>query len=50
MAMVVTPGRSIRGMPGNAINYDGPIDVIGNVQVIARAVESTVSKGRTVAR
>lgn len=46
--MVVTPSKSSCGMPGNAIAYDGPVDVIGNVQIIARAVESAISGGQSL--
>jgi two-component system chemotaxis response regulator CheB len=37
-----TAGRSSVGMPDNAIAYDGPIDTIGNAQVIGRAIEDAV--------
>ena len=49
LTMVVTPSKSLRDMPGNAITYDGPIDVIGSIQMIARAVESTISGGQNLA-
>ena len=49
LTMVVTPSKSLRDMPGNAITYDGPIDVIGRIQMIARAVESTISGGQNLA-
>ena len=48
LTMVVTPSKSLRDMPGNAITYDGPIDVIGSIQMIARAVESTISGGQNL--
>ena len=36
LTMVLTPGRlSQPGMPENAINYDGPIDLIGDPPCIA---------------
>ena len=44
--MVVTPSKFLPDMPGNAITYDGPVDVIGNIQMIARAVESAISEGQ----
>lgn len=47
-AMVITLSKSLSGMPGmpeNAISYDGPVDVIGDIQMIARAVENTISDG-----
>lgn len=43
--VVVTPDRLMSGMPENAISYDGPIDVIGDVPTIARAVEDIVLRG-----
>jgi two-component system chemotaxis response regulator CheB len=37
--MVLTPGGSPqRGMPENAIEFDGPIDFIGDPQGIAQAI------------
>lgn len=36
--MVVTPSGPSRGMPENAINYDGPITYIGNAVEIGAAV------------
>ena len=41
--MVITPSAGLPGMPRNAIRYDGPIDVIGDILTIARAVEAAVS-------
>ena len=39
LTMVLTPGRSPQqGMPENAISYDGPIDLIGDPQRIAKAI------------
>lgn len=42
--MVVTPSGSSPSMPESAIRYDGPVDVIGDVGKIARAVENTLSR------
>ncbi|WP_435170321.1 chemotaxis protein CheB [Falsirhodobacter sp. 1013] len=42
--MVVTPRWPLPNMPANAIAYDGPVDVIGDIKVIARAVEEAVSE------
>lgn len=44
--MVVTPSKPPPSMPESAITYDGPIDVIGSIQVIARAVEDAISECR----
>ena len=41
MALLPEKGNA-RGMPENAISYDGPIDVIGNPQVIAAAIVQAV--------
>ena len=49
LTMVVTPSKPLPDMPGNAIAYDGTIDVIGSIQMIARAVESTISGGQSLA-
>src|SRR3954451_14788189 len=39
LTMVLTPGRSPeRGMPENAISYDGPIDLIGDPLQIAEGI------------
>jgi len=39
LSMVLTPGRPPRhGMPENAIDYDGPIDLIGSPLEIAQAL------------
>lgn len=48
LTMVVTPSKPLPDMPGNAIAYDGPVDVIGSIQMIARAVESTISGGQNL--
>lgn len=46
LTMVLTPDPAPhRGMPENAINYDGPIDVIGSPQVIAAAIVEAIAKG-----
>jgi chemotaxis response regulator CheB len=38
--MVLTPHRSGgRGMPENAMNYDGPIDKIGTPEQIAEEID-----------
>jgi hypothetical protein len=36
--MVLTPEGAQKGMPENAINYDGPIDLIGSPGQIASAI------------
>ena len=37
--MVLTPGAAPqRGMPENAISYDGPIDLIGDPRRIAQGI------------
>lgn len=41
--MVVTPGRSRPSMPESAITYVGWVDVTGDIQVLARAVEDAIS-------
>ncbi|MDP3342817.1 chemotaxis protein CheB [Frigidibacter sp.] len=46
LTMVITPNGPPAGMPGNAISYDGPVDVIGDIKTIAQAVEDTVSGRR----
>jgi len=39
LTIVLTPGRSPeRGMPENAISYDGPIDLIGDPLQIAEGI------------
>jgi two-component system chemotaxis response regulator CheB len=46
--MVVTPGSG-RGMPENAIAYDGPIDCIGEPSYIATAIHNLIGlKGKNV--
>jgi two-component system chemotaxis response regulator CheB len=46
LTRVLTPGLLPRkGMPENAIAYDGPIDTIGNPQLIANAIVRAVAKG-----
>jgi two-component system chemotaxis response regulator CheB len=43
--MVLTPRvPAWRGMPENAIAYDGPVDVIGGPEEIAAAVNALVAK------
>jgi two-component system chemotaxis response regulator CheB len=43
LSMVLTPtAQSGRSMPKNAIDYDGPIDVIGSPSEIARAISVAV--------
>jgi two-component system chemotaxis response regulator CheB len=43
LTMVLTPDAPPeRGMPENAISYDGPIDVIGGAREIASAIQDTV--------
>lgn len=44
--MVVTPSKSSAGMPESAIAHAGPIDVIGDLEAIARAVENAIFNGR----
>lgn len=45
LTMVVTPARPPeRGMPENAIAYDGPIDLIGSPSEIAQAICAAVQK------
>ncbi|WP_304618889.1 chemotaxis protein CheB [Paracoccus sediminilitoris] len=45
--MVITPAGFPDGMPNNAIGYDGPIDVIGSIKTIARAVEAAIDHKRS---
>jgi two-component system, chemotaxis family, protein-glutamate methylesterase/glutaminase len=42
--MVVIPSQPAPTMPASAIGHDGPIDIIGSVQMIARAVEDILSE------
>jgi two-component system chemotaxis response regulator CheB len=43
VTMVLTPDRgSAPGMPENAIDYDGPVNVIGSPRVIARKLTQLV--------
>lgn len=43
LSMVLTPSsRASNGMPENAINYDGPVDLIGSPDTIAQAICSAV--------
>lgn len=44
--MVVTPSKPPPSMPESAITYDGPIDVIGDIQMLAQAVEDTISENQ----
>ncbi|TNC07622.1 chemotaxis protein CheB [Methylobacterium terricola] len=47
LTMVLTPSRSVgRGMPENAIAYDGPIDLIGSPIEIAAGIREAVQSGR----
>ena len=41
--MVIIPSKLPPDMPGNALSHNGPIDVMGNIPMIARAVENTIS-------
>jgi chemotaxis response regulator CheB len=48
LTMVISPDASHRrGMPENAIAYDGPIDVIGDARRIAVAICDAVGNGST---
>jgi two-component system, chemotaxis family, protein-glutamate methylesterase/glutaminase len=43
MTMVLTPDRQGHpGMPENAIDYDGPVDVVGSPRIIARELTRLV--------
>ena len=43
LTMVINPGNDrYRGMPENAIHYDGPIDAIGSAEEIAAAIIQAV--------
>lgn len=45
LTMVLTPALpSKKGMPGNAIAYDGPIDTIGTPEVIASAIVRAIEE------
>jgi chemotaxis response regulator CheB len=47
LTMVVTPDHcDPSGMPTNAVDFDGPIDVIGSPPQIAAAIRSTVGHER----
>jgi chemotaxis response regulator CheB len=49
-SMVLTPNRrGGRGMPENAINYDGPIDKIGTTEKIAEEIGRLLNAGTTPA-
>jgi two-component system, chemotaxis family, protein-glutamate methylesterase/glutaminase len=51
LSMVITSGqRPRRGMPENASNYDGPIDVEGTAADIGRAVIARTAVGPRIAR
>ncbi len=41
--MVLEPGGKVRGMQQNAIDYDGPVDVIGTAADIARAITRLIA-------
>ncbi len=45
MTMVLEPGDKDRGMQRNAIEYDGPIDLVGTARAIARRIESVLAAG-----
>jgi two-component system chemotaxis response regulator CheB len=49
LTMVLTPASPPRGMPENAIAYDGPIDLIGNSHQIAGAIIEIVGTKEKVA-
>ena len=42
--MVLEPGAKGRGMQRNAIEYDGPIDLIGTAAQIARGIEAVLDR------
>src|SRR3954469_1151925 len=42
VTMVLTATTGEQGMPENAADYDGPIDVIGSPQVIAKAIRDAL--------
>ena len=45
MTMVITPAPAPeKGMPENAIQYDGPIDIIGDPKRIAQAISAACSR------
>ncbi|RYC28966.1 chemotaxis protein CheB [Lichenibacterium minor] len=45
LTMVIQPsGSPTLGMPENAISYDGPIDVIGSPEEIARAITAKIPR------
>ncbi len=46
VTMVLEPGAKDRGMQRNAIEYDGPIDLVGTARDIARGIESILSLAR----
>jgi hypothetical protein len=41
--MVLTLTAGEQGMPENAADYDGPINVIGNPRVIAEAIRQAIT-------
>jgi two-component system, chemotaxis family, protein-glutamate methylesterase/glutaminase len=43
LTMVLTPVRGDRGMPENAIAYDGPVNFVGTPPEIAAAIMKTVA-------
>jgi two-component system chemotaxis response regulator CheB len=43
--MVLSRASHTRGMPENAIAYDGPVDVIGDLRRIAGAIQHAVRNG-----
>jgi two-component system, chemotaxis family, protein-glutamate methylesterase/glutaminase len=46
LTMVISSSSGNRGMPENAISYDGPVDVIGDAQHIAAAIRRAIRGGR----
>ena len=51
LTMVLTPDAPPgRGMPENAISYDGPIDVIGGAREIATAIRDAVAARKATGR
>ncbi|MCR0984680.1 chemotaxis protein CheB [Roseomonas populi] len=46
LTMVITPNLlPRRGMPENAVSYDGPVDVIGSPSCIAGAIRAAIGTG-----
>ena len=44
LTMVLEPGNKLRGMQQNAIDYDGPISLVGTAGEIATAIDRIVSQ------